>query len=124
MAVQPVARILAPAAASLSKATPPLTHSFHVLNTLFNTLAYQPGGNQQSYLFWGSWLAHNADELTRMQDAHGPTLQGVFMGTCSELQLLESGLVFTYPSIGALLALLNAPDYSKLPEFHNGLCVE
>ena len=124
VAVQPVARILAPAAEKLSKATPPLTHAFGVLNTLFNTLAYQPGGKQQSYLFWGSWLAHNADQLARLQDAHGPTVQGVFMGTCSELQLLESGLAFTYPSIGALLALLNAPDYSKLPEFHNGLCIQ
>ncbi len=122
VAVQPVARILKPAATQLAKATPPLTKSFSVLNTLFNTLAYAPGHGQQSYLFWGSWLAHNADELARLQDANGPTLQGVFMGTCTELQLLEAGLVFSDPSIASLLDLLNAPDYTKLPGTKDGVC--
>jgi phospholipid/cholesterol/gamma-HCH transport system substrate-binding protein len=120
VAVQPVARILKPASASLAKATPPLTRSFGVLNTLFNTLAYKPHG-QQSYLFWGSWLAHNLDELTRLQDAHGPTLQGVFMGVCSELQLLEGPVLFGSPSIGPLLDLLNAPNWQTLPGVNGGL---
>lgn len=114
VAVQPVAEVLKPAAASLAKATPPLTHSFRVLNTLFNTLAFKPRG-AQSYLFWGSWLAHNADELARLQDGQGPALQGEFMGTCPELQLLEETLQISTPSIASLLDLLNAPDWSKLP---------
>ncbi len=114
VAVQPVARILRPAAIELSRATPPLTRSFRVLNTLFNTLTYKSPG-AQSYLFWGSWLSHNADELARLQDGHGPTLQGVFMGTCSQLQLLEQTLVLAVPSISNLLALLNAPNWEKLP---------
>ena len=63
VAVQPVAKLLAPASADLAKATPHLVRSFGVLNALFNTLAYQPNG-QKSYLFYGSWLAHIADSLT------------------------------------------------------------
>jgi phospholipid/cholesterol/gamma-HCH transport system substrate-binding protein len=122
VAVQPVARVLKPAAIALARATPPLTRSFRVLNTLFNTLAYKSAGSAQSYLFWGSWLSHNADELSRLQDAQGPTLQGVFMGTCPALELLEVGLINSDPSIGALIPLLNAPDYTKLPGVKNGLC--
>jgi phospholipid/cholesterol/gamma-HCH transport system substrate-binding protein len=122
VAVQPVARLLKPASAALARGTPPLTKAFQVLNTLFNTLAYQPGHGQQPYLFWGSWLAHNADELARLQDAHGPTLQGVFMGACSELELLEAGLISSDPAIGSLVQLLNAPDYKTLPGVKYGVC--
>ncbi len=121
VAVQPVARVLKPAASKLARATPPLTRAFGVLNTLFNTLAYKAPGSE-SYLFWGSWLAHNADELSRLQDAHGPTLQGVFMGTCSELELLEVGLISSDPAIGSLVQLLNAPNYNTLPGVKFGIC--
>lgn len=121
VAVQPVARALKPAAANLAAATPPLTRAFAILNTLFNTLAYKSKG-AQSYLFWGSWLSHNADELARLQDSQGPTLQGVFMGTCSELDVLEAALAISDPPIGALVKLLNAPDYQTLPGVKYGLC--
>lgn len=114
VSVQPVARVLRPAATQLARATPPLTRSIGVLNALFNTLAYQPTGGAEGYLFWGSWLSHIADSLTSQQDAHGATVQGIFMASCSELHLFEVTLAQSTPSIGALLALLNAPDWSKI----------
>jgi phospholipid/cholesterol/gamma-HCH transport system substrate-binding protein len=114
VAVQPVARILSPASAKLRDATPALSRSIGVLNALFNTLAYQPGGSKQGYLFWGSWLSHNALSLTSLQDAHGPVVRGLFMGTCTELQLFEVGLASANPALKPLLALLNAPDWSKI----------
>ncbi len=113
-AVQPVARALRPAATELAKATPPLTRSIGVINTLFNTLAYQPKGSEQGYLFWGSWLAHIASTLTSLQDAHGATVRGIFMATCSQLNLLETTIQAGSPSIGPLLDLLNAPDWSQI----------
>ena len=82
IAVQPLAKALKPAATELSKAVPPLTSSVGVINTLFNTLAYQPAGSEQGYLFWGAWLAHIADSLTDLQDAQGPTVRGIFMASC------------------------------------------
>ena len=94
-----------------------------MLNALFNTLAYQPGGGQQGYLFWGSWLGHIADSLTSQQDAQGPIVRGMFMASCAELQLFEVTLAQSTPSIGALLALLNAPnwaDHSRAVK--NGAC--
>jgi phospholipid/cholesterol/gamma-HCH transport system substrate-binding protein len=114
VAVQPVAKALAPASAKLKAATPPLTRSVSVLNTLFNTLAYQPKGSEQGYLFWGSWLSHIANSLTNLQDAQGSMVRGLFMGTCGELQLFEVALANSNPALKPLLALLNAPDWSKI----------
>jgi len=122
VAVQPVAKILAPASEQLAKATPPLARSIGVLNSLFNELAYQPPGGEQSYLFWGSWLSHIAASLTSQQDAQGPIVRGTFMAACSELQLFEVTLARSTPAIGNLLALLNAPDWSQLPGVTNGSC--
>ena len=113
-AVQPLAKALKPAATELSKAVPPLTSSVRVINTLFNTLAYQPSGSEQGYLFWGSWLAHIAASLTNLQDAHGPTVRGIFMATCPTLNLLETSIQISTPSIASLLDLLNAPDHSQI----------
>ena len=122
VAVQPVAKILRPAAAQLARATPPLARSFGVLNALLNTLAYQPPGSEQGYLFWGSWLSHIAASLTSQQDAHGPVVRGTFMASCSELRLFEATLAKSTPSLGNLFALLNAPDWTQLPGLVNGSC--
>ena len=114
IAVQPLATALKPAATKLAQATPPLTKSVSFFNTLFNTLAYQPKGSEQGYLFWGSWLAHIAGSLTNVQDAHGPTVRGTFMATCPALNLLETTIKAGSPSIGPLLDLLNAPDFTQI----------
>jgi len=113
-AVQPLAKALKPAATELSKAVPPLSASVGVINKLFNTLAYQPAGSEQGYLFWGSWLAHIAASLTDLQDAQGPTVRGIFMASCRQLNLLETTIQQGSPSIAPLLDLLNAPDWSKI----------
>jgi phospholipid/cholesterol/gamma-HCH transport system substrate-binding protein len=114
VAVRPLARVLRPASAQLARATPKLNTSIGVLNALLNTLAYQPGGGQQGYLFWGSWLSHIAASLTNTQDAHGPVVRGVFMATCSSLDLFEVALTQSDPALGPLVDLLNAPDFSKI----------
>jgi phospholipid/cholesterol/gamma-HCH transport system substrate-binding protein len=113
VAVQPLAKLLAPAAASLAKSTPKLVTSFDVLNALFNELAYRAPG-QQSYLYWGSWLSHIANSLTNGQDAQGPVIRGSFMAACPALNLIEVTLLKGSPALGPLLALLNAPDWSKI----------
>lgn len=117
-AVTPLARTLRSGATKLASATPKLAASIGVLNSLFNTLAYQPRG-KPGYLFWGAWLSHIADSLTATQDAHGPIVRGLFMATCPALQLLEVTIQQGSPSLGPLLNLLNAPDYSKI---HSSFC--
>lgn len=111
--IRRLVRTLTPAAGALAKAAPELSRSFSVLNTLFNTLAYQQHG-KQSYLYWGSWLAHNLDSLTTLQDALGPIIQGQFMASCPSLNLLEVALQPGTPSLTPILDMLNAPDWSKI----------
>jgi phospholipid/cholesterol/gamma-HCH transport system substrate-binding protein len=114
VAVQPLARTLAPATAKLKVAIPSLSASIKVLNTLFNTLAYQHG-SEPSYLYWGSWLAHNADSLVSSQDADGALTQGIFMGTCNQLNFYENTIAPSNAGLGIVLDLLNAPKASTLP---------
>jgi phospholipid/cholesterol/gamma-HCH transport system substrate-binding protein len=115
VAVQPLAKTLAPASAKLKQTVPALSSSIGVLNVLFNTLAHQPGGGQQGYLFWGSWLAHIADSLVDAQDANGAVLQGIFMGTCDQLNFYENQLAPNTASLGTILNLLNPPPVAQLP---------
>ncbi len=111
--IRTLVRTLRPAAANLAQALPALSGSVRVLNTLFNTLAYQRPGAEPSYLFWGAWLAHNADSLTSLQDANGALIQGQFLASCPALQLL-SGLEASTPSLTPILDLLNAPNYKSI----------
>ncbi len=112
-AILTLAKTLAPAASDLSKAAPALSSSFSVLNTLFNTLAYQQPGGEQSYLFWGAWLAHNADSLTSLEDADGAVLQGQFLASCPALETL-SALELSTPALTPILDLLNVPNFKTI----------
>ncbi len=114
VAVQPLALTLRPATAQLAQAAPGLSRTVGVLNELFNTLAYQPRGDEQGYLYWGAWLSHIAASLTSMQDANGPIVQGLFMASCTTLQTLEELLQQSVPSLAPLLDLLGAPDWSTI----------
>lgn len=114
VAVQPVARTLAAGSTTLKRAIPDLAHSIGTLNVLFNTLAFQPKGGQ-GYLFWGSWLAHLADSLTSAQDANGAVVQGLFTGTCIELNFFENTLAPSSQPLGVILDLLNAPSAANIP---------
>ena len=115
VAVQPLARALAPASAKLAAAAPALSRTVAVLNELFNTLAYQPRGGQQGYLYWGAWLSHIAASLTSMQDANGPIVQGLFMGSCSSLQLLEEILQARYSVADAAVGPPQRPGLVQDP---------
>ena len=79
-----------------------------------NTLAYRQPGGEQSYLYWGGWLAHNLDSLTNLQDADGPIIQGQFLASCPSLNLLEVALQPGTPSLTPIIDMFNAPDWSTI----------
>ena len=107
--VQPTVRDLRSASKNLAVVTPRLTSSFKVLNRFFNTLAYNPPGSAESFLFWSAWSAHSGATLYTLQDAHGPIRRGVILVSCAAYQTLEA-VISGNPQLGLSTRLLNLPD--------------
>jgi phospholipid/cholesterol/gamma-HCH transport system substrate-binding protein len=82
---QPLARDLAPAAADLSAQTPDLSRAFQALTYTVNSLAFNPEGSDEGYLFWLAWFAHNAASVGSVQDAHGAVTRGLALFSCDSL---------------------------------------
>jgi len=110
--VQPTVRDLRQASANLSVVTPRLTRSFKVLNAFFNTLAYNPPGDTEPFLFWSAWGAHAGATLWSMQDAHGPVRRGIVLVGCPTYNSLEQ-IVIANPQLGVPTQLLNLPSESQ-----------
>jgi phospholipid/cholesterol/gamma-HCH transport system substrate-binding protein len=110
--VQPTVRDLRQASANLSVVTPRLTRSFKVLNAFFNTLAYNPPGDTEPFLFWSAWGAHAGSTLWSMQDAHGPARRGIVLVGCPTYNSLEQ-IVIANPQLGVPTQLLNLPSESE-----------
>jgi phospholipid/cholesterol/gamma-HCH transport system substrate-binding protein len=110
---QPTTRQLRIAADNLKPLTPRLTSTFTVVNALLNTLAFNPKGSEEGYLFWASWANHDANTIFGTQDAHGPIRRGLVVTSCDSLSLLNQ-VVATNPALNTLFTLLNAPALSKV----------
>jgi phospholipid/cholesterol/gamma-HCH transport system substrate-binding protein len=110
---RPTVRALRPAADELAAVTPDLRRSLNVLNYLFNTLAYNPPGNEEGYLFWASWLNHIGATVFNTQDAHGPIRRGVIITSCSSLGVLDT-LQLANPVLGTLIQLSNLAKTSEV----------
>lgn len=82
---QPLARDLGPITRRLTRQTPDLSTAFQVLTYLVNSLAFNPEGSDEGYLFWTAWFAHNAASIGSVQDAHGPATRGLALFSCDSL---------------------------------------
>jgi phospholipid/cholesterol/gamma-HCH transport system substrate-binding protein len=109
-ASRPAVKELRPAMRDLSALTPDLLRSFKVVNTLLNTLAYNPPGDtEEGFLFWASWVNHLGPAVFSNQDAHGPIRRGLVVVGCQSLQILEN-IILGNPQLGVLTQLLETPD--------------
>ena len=111
--VQPTVRDLRSAAQDLAVATPRLTKAVRVVNSLLNTVAFNPPGREEGFLFWGAWANHAGATLFGTQDAHGPVRRGLLITSCSSLGVLDQ-IAATTPSLNVLIQLLNAPRQSDV----------
>jgi hypothetical protein len=82
---------------------------FSVLRRLVNELAYVPGGEDKSYLFWLAWFAHNLNSFQGGEDANGGFWRGNVIASCS---------VALPPAQQPLLLQLFGPLLSQL----EGIC--
>jgi phospholipid/cholesterol/gamma-HCH transport system substrate-binding protein len=110
---QPTTHALRIAADNLKPLTPHLTNTFKVLNSLLNTLAFNPKGAEEGYLFWTSWANHDANTIFGTQDAHGPIRRGLIITSCSSLTLLTQ-VVASNPPLNTLFTLLGAPALAQV----------
>jgi phospholipid/cholesterol/gamma-HCH transport system substrate-binding protein len=110
---QPTTRQLRIAADNLKPLTPNLTTTFRFVNALFNTLAFNPAGPEEGFLFWASWANHDAASIFSTQDAHGAVRRGLVVTSCDSLSLLNQ-VVATNPALDTLFTLLNAPALSQV----------
>ena len=92
---QPLARDLDPATRDLQAVTPALTEAFQVLTYVVNETAYNPAGDNEGFLYWFSWFAHNGASFLSTQDAHGPVWRGLLLTSCDTVK--------EQPGIGPLL---------------------
>ncbi|MEA2467805.1 MAG: phospholipid/cholesterol/gamma-HCH transport system substrate-binding protein, partial [Thermoleophilaceae bacterium] len=111
--VQPTARQLRILGDNLQPLVPKLTTSFKIVNSLLNTLAYNPPGDEEGFLFWTAWANHDANTIFGTQDAHGPIRRGLIITSCDSLSLLNQ-VVAANPALNTLFQLLNAPAVSKV----------
>ncbi len=110
---RPAVRELRTMSRRLEPVTPRLTRTFEVLNALFNTLAYNPPGKEEGYLFWASWVNHAGASIFGTQDAHGPIRRGTVVASCNSITLLEN-VVATNPQLEVLYELLEAPPAEQI----------
>jgi phospholipid/cholesterol/gamma-HCH transport system substrate-binding protein len=110
--VRPTVRDLRDASRDLAVVTPRLTRSFGVLNKFFNTLAYNPPGGVEPFLFWAAWGAHTGVSMWSAQDAHGPIRRGMVLVHCPGYEVLDQ-VVLGNPQLGTLTELLNLPPEAE-----------
>ncbi len=108
----PALRSLSPAVAGLRKQTPALLTDLKGLNYMFNELAYNPPGQKLGYddegfLFWAPWFAHNYNSTFSAKDAHGGGARGQVMVSCQQL--------FSLAGFDEILKIL-VPTYALCPE--------
>jgi phospholipid/cholesterol/gamma-HCH transport system substrate-binding protein len=111
--VRPTVRQLRQVGQNLKPLTPHLTNTFTVVNSLLNTLAYNPPGSEEGFLFWTAWANHDAATVFGTQDAHGPIRRGLIVTSCSSLDLLNR-VVQANPALNTLFQLLNTPVISQI----------
>ena len=118
--LRPFARDVRPTLRHLGQAAPPLgstvestTRSFEDLNRLFNAWAYNPDGPEEGYLFWTSWLNHNANNTALLQDANGALPRALVLQSCQTAREAER-LASVRPFIWTLQRLTNAPESGEI----------
>ena len=94
----PLLRELRPSLRDLNRATPTLIRTGDVLNHLVNELGYNPPGpEEEGYLFWTAWFAHNSASTTSVEDAHGAVVRGLAQVGCSTLGTLVPDVPILLP---------------------------
>lgn len=97
----------------LANTVPPLKDSFVDLNAGLNALAFNPSGNDESYLFHLPWINHNTNNIFLLQDAQGPLRRGLVLQSCESARFAEV-LATTRPAFTTVLEVTNQPRTTEI----------
>jgi phospholipid/cholesterol/gamma-HCH transport system substrate-binding protein len=90
-ATRPLTRDLPTVGQKLKVEVPDTVDAFKVLAYATNEIAYNPGANNQGFLYWLAWFAHNSGSFISGSDANGPVWRTIFVTSCRSLSTLPSG---------------------------------
>jgi phospholipid/cholesterol/gamma-HCH transport system substrate-binding protein len=110
--ILPVVNQLGPSTKQLGEAFPKLQVSFSVLTEFFNELAYNPGPNKGSFLFFLAWANHNLNSVVSSADANGPVGRSLIYFNCEVLKILK-GVQEVNPTVNLLVNLLRPPTKAE-----------
>jgi phospholipid/cholesterol/gamma-HCH transport system substrate-binding protein len=97
----------------LEQSSKELSGGFTELNQVVNALAYNPSGPAEGYLFYLSWLNHNANAEFRTQDGIGVARRSIFSYTCFA-SILADSVVATRPQVDAARQLVRLPKTDQI----------
>lgn len=87
---QQLVKPVGPAVTDITAATPALTGIAKTLNYTLNEAAYNPPGDDEGFLFWAAWAAHNLNSVLSTGDAHGTILRAITIVSCNGFQTNSS----------------------------------
>ena len=109
--------------AALRRASKPLSSSsgqlkggLSELNQTLNALAYNPGGPEESNLFYLSWLNHNTNGAFLNQDGGGPLRRSLLMYSCFASTLADN-LVLSRPNLATAREVIRLPSTAQINSF-------
>ena len=97
----PLFRKLRPSLRSLNATAPRLVRVGEILNYVANELGHNPPGEEEGFIFWLAWFAHNTNSVVSVDDANGPVVRGLAQFSCSNLGTLL-GVLPAAPLLGGL----------------------
>ncbi len=103
---RPLVRDLRPAAEELTGTIPALASVVRTGTYVVNELAYNPPGDDEGYLYWLAWFAHNGASFLSTQDANGPAWRGLTLLSCDSV----TGAPEVGPLLGSVLGRLPVCD--------------
>jgi phospholipid/cholesterol/gamma-HCH transport system substrate-binding protein len=112
--IRPVLTHAKQGSADFAKSVRGFGKSLEGFNAFLNTLAYEPSGSKQSYLFYLPWLNHNFNATYNLDDPAGPIQRSLVLISCNG-SYLGYGLTDGKPYLLTLLQSARFPRKGELP---------
>jgi phospholipid/cholesterol/gamma-HCH transport system substrate-binding protein len=112
--IRPVLNLTRQSATPFERSLRGFGNSLGAFNSFLNTLAFNPKGPRESYLFYLPWANHNINATYNLDDPAGSISRGLVMISCNGAFLAE-GVGNIKPFLKTILQGANVPRADQLP---------